>query len=92
VDASASSALLWWFMKVDLEERVKLCDCARCGQTMLGIAMIAARYLGPYQNLPLVRGRVEGRPYCRECFQKAKDSARERFVRPPREPPAEASV
>jgi hypothetical protein len=76
VDASASATLLRWFMKVDLEERVKLC----------------ARYLGPYQNLPLVRGRVEGRPYCRECFQKAKDSARERFVRPPREPPAEASV
>jgi hypothetical protein len=55
-------------MRRDLEERVKLCNCAKCGQALLGFDMLTNRRLGEFANLPMLRGRIDDRPYCMACY------------------------
>ena len=47
-----------------------MCDCAGCGREILGETMLTR--LTPAEladlGMPVVRGRVLGRPYCAACL------------------------
>ena len=47
-------------------EDVKLCNCADCGRELLGESM---RDLEIPTEVPHVKGRILGRPYCRSCLK-----------------------
>jgi hypothetical protein len=70
MDASSHRSLQRWMLmpRKSLQDKVKMCNCARCGQALLGLDMMASKRLGDYANLPFVGGRRRGRPYCRACF------------------------
>lgn len=62
----------------DWMDRVKLCNCAKCGLEMLGASMsgyFAALPDGQMKNdlPPMVAGRIADRPYCDACI--AQDDA-----------------
>lgn len=52
---------------------IKLVNCAGCGQRLLGQSMAYLRrgYMtAEYRKLPMMRGRIDGRPYCETCIFK----------------------
>lgn len=58
----------------NVEERVKLCNCAGCGKELLGDSMQDAPVLGSYRDLEFIFRRIPEesmagmrRPYCRDC-------------------------
>jgi hypothetical protein len=57
---------------------VKMLNCADCGAELLGESMadlegtrVSVSHFrhGSVVLPPLVRGRIDGRPYCRACFR-----------------------
>lgn len=57
---------------------VKVCNCAGCGEELLGRAHEFRRdeLPFPYRNMPGVRGRIHDRPYCGPCLAVAKGDLR----------------
>ena len=49
------------------EDRIKMCNCAKCKQELLGVSMMGERIPTKYKR-PFVFGTLAGRPYCYRCF------------------------
>lgn len=58
---------------IPLVEMVKVCNCAECGQEMLGNGqqrLTSIMNKAEKEQIPKVRvsGRIAGRPYCSSCL------------------------
>ena len=60
------------------DDEVKLCNCAACGELLLGESMRPYLRRNSFRRLPfgysdckLPAGRFRGRPYCDACFHSA---------------------
>lgn len=70
-----------------MTQETKLCNCAGCGQELLGESQASAVALAQrmHRNYkpprPLVCGRINGRPYCSRCLettpQRGRDDVRD---------------
>lgn len=58
-----------------ITQDTKLCNCAGCGEELLGesqadaVALAGRMYRNYKPPRPLVRGRINGRPYCSQCLE-----------------------
>ena len=50
-------------------QSVRLCNCARCDREMIGESGHSRAYQATYYALPIVFGRLSGRPYCEKCYR-----------------------
>ena len=64
-------------------QSVKLCNCARCDGELIGDSDASKSYHSTHYGIPIVFGRLLGRPYCQRCYREA-----EKFQRWQGQPPA----
>ena len=61
---------------------VKLCNCARCDGELIGESDKAKSHHSTYYGIPIVFGRLRGRPYCAKCYRVV-ETFQERQEQPP---------
>ena len=57
-------------------QQVKLCNCARCGAELIGESDGASGHHSTYYALPVMFGRLLGRPYCSKCYREVEKMQR----------------
>ena len=48
---------------------VRLCNCARCDGELIGEADKGRHHHSTFYAIPIVFGRLSGRPYCQACYR-----------------------
>jgi hypothetical protein len=64
-------------------QSVKLCNCARCDGELIGDSDASKSHHSTFYAIPIVFGRLRGRPYCQRCYREV-----EQFQRRQGQPPA----